>query len=40
MNITVVGLGYVGVANALLLSQNNHVIAVNLIPEKVDMINI
>lgn len=39
MNITVVGLGYVGLANAILLSQHNHVIGVDTIPEKVAMIN-
>lgn len=39
MNILIVGLGYVGLANALLLSQNHHVTAVDLLSEKVDMIN-
>ena len=39
MNITVVGTGYVGLSNAVLLSQFNRVIAVDIIPEKVKMIN-
>lgn len=39
MIIAVVGTGYVGLANAILLAQNNEVYAVDIIPEKVDMIN-
>ncbi|CEI73359.1 nucleotide sugar dehydrogenase [Romboutsia hominis] len=39
MKIAVSGLGYVGLANAVLLAQNNEVIAVDIIQEKVDMIN-
>lgn len=39
MKITVVGLGYVGLANAVLLAQNNQVIALDVIEEKVDLIN-
>lgn len=39
MNITVGGVGYVGLAVAVLLSQHNNVTAVDLIPEKVDLIN-
>lgn len=39
MNIVIVGTGYVGLSNAVLLAQNNHVTAVDLIPEKVEMIN-
>ncbi len=39
MKITVAGLGYVGLANAVLLSQHNDVTAVDVIPEKADMIN-
>jgi len=38
-NITVVGMGYVGLANAVLLSQNNNVRALEIIEEKVEMIN-
>lgn len=39
MKITVVGTGYVGLSNSVLLSQYNDVTAVDIIPEKVDMIN-
>lgn len=39
MRITVVGIGYVGLSNAVLLAQNNDVIALDIIKEKVDMIN-
>ena len=39
MNITVVGTGYVGMSIATLLSQQNHVTAVDIVPEKVDKIN-
>ena len=39
MNITVVGTGYVGLSNAILLAQNNKVIALEIIKEKVDLIN-
>lgn len=37
--IAVAGTGYVGLSNAILLSQHNQVYAVDVIPEKVDMIN-
>ncbi|PNS00553.1 UDP-glucose 6-dehydrogenase [Petrotoga miotherma DSM 10691] len=39
MKITVVGLGYVGLSLAVLLSQHNEVLALDVIKEKVDMIN-
>ncbi len=39
MNVTVVGMGYVGLSNAVLLSQNNSVQALEVIEEKVKMIN-
>lgn len=39
MKITVVGLGYVGLANALLLAKQHSVIAVDIDQEKIDMIN-
>ena len=39
MNIAVAGTGYVGLSLATLLSQHNHVTAVDIIPEKVDMVN-
>ena len=38
-NIAVAGTGYVGLSLATLLAQHNHVVAVDIVPEKVDMIN-
>jgi UDPglucose 6-dehydrogenase len=38
-NIVIAGTGYVGLSMAVLLSQHNHVTAVDVVPEKVDMIN-
>lgn len=39
MKITVAGIGYVGLSNAVLLAQHNDVTAIDIIQEKVDMIN-
>lgn len=39
MNITVAGTGYVGLSIAVLMAQHHHVTAVDIIPEKVEMIN-
>lgn len=39
MNVTIVGTGYVGLSNAVLLAQHNKVIALDIVKEKVDMIN-
>ena len=39
MKISIAGIGYVGLANAILLAQHNEVTAVDLVPEKVEMIN-
>ena len=38
-NVAVAGTGYVGLSIATLLSQHNHVTAVDIVPEKVDLIN-
>ncbi|QYJ73615.1 nucleotide sugar dehydrogenase [Shewanella sp. FJAT-51649] len=39
MNIVVVGMGYVGLSNAVLLAQQNHVVAIDLMPERVALVN-
>ena len=39
LNIAVAGTGYVGLSLAVLLAQHNEVVAVDIIPEKVEMIN-
>ena len=39
MKIAIAGTGYVGLSNAILLSQHNEVLAVDIIQEKVDLIN-
>ncbi len=38
-NIAVAGTGYVGLSLATLLAQHNHVVAVDIVPEKVELIN-
>ena len=39
MKIAVIGIGYVGLSNAIVLAQKNEVVLVDIVEEKINLIN-